>query len=185
MYRASETLVRPAGSMSPTYRNSDSGARLRHSSRKKLYERINFLPFADAMFSGVAIVIIIFINYAQKSPQDISRPQADIILQCEDAAAGNYTVHFLKADPPAKPAVLKTVAKAEIEHELKARLGAWPELSARLLVQETTGNRGCTEALNGVLETLRESIVRNGRTGLAVPIYSTLFLDDVPTAAAH
>ena len=155
-----------------------SGGAAKHKARKRSYERINFLPFADAMFSGVAIVIIIFMNYGHKHVQEINRPQADFILRCEGASAYEYSVLFLKSGSEKGLAAEKRVGNDEIENEIREKLRRWPELSARLLVQQNPGNRQCTADLKQKLDRLRGNMIKEGRSGMALPLYSIVFQDD-------
>jgi hypothetical protein len=146
----------------------------------KLYERINFLPFADAMFSGVAIVIIILVSYSQKSSEAVSRPQADIILRCELGSTFNsYTVRFAEAEPGKENAAGPNVAGENVIPEIKRQLGLWPELTVRVLLLESQANWYCTDLLKKELERLRDSLVEDGRTGMAIPLIAVAYRDDM------
>lgn len=145
--------------------------------RARLYERINFLPFADAMFSGVAILIIILVSLSQRSSETVSHPQADIILRCEPGAAlGSYSAVIVEAagSIPGFRAG-RAIEDGRIRREIENWLGQWPELSARILLQEYTGNRFCADALKDDLETLHNRLAAEGRAGKAIPLISVAY----------
>jgi len=144
----------------------------------KLYERINFLPFADAMFSGVAILIIILVSFSQKSFVAVSRPQADMVMRCDLGAGGAYTVTFIPNGASKDPAVGKTFADKDAIAEIERQLGLWPELSSRLLLLEYAGNWYCTDKLKEQLEKLRDRLAADGRTGKAIPLIAVSFASE-------
>lgn len=151
----------------------------------RLYERINFLPFADAMFSGVAILIILLVSFSQKSFVAVSRPQADMVLRCDIGPSGRYTVTFVTPGGDNKTAAGKTLPDDDAAAEIERQLALFPELSARLLLLEYPGNWYCTDKLKERLEQLRDKLAEDGRSGKAIPLMAVSYLDGAVVRGAQ
>ena len=152
--------------------------------RSGLYERINFLPFADAMFSGVAIVIIILVSFNQRSAETVSHPQADMVLRCDQGATiGSYSVTIVNASAPIPGfAQGRVIEDAKIAADVENWLSQWPDLSARILLQENPENGGCAVQLRSELETVQKRVAIEGRSGKAIPLISVAYAPSAPAS---
>jgi hypothetical protein len=183
--------------------------------RASPYGRINFLPFADAMFSGVAIVIIILVSFNQSSSNAVSRPQADIVLRCKPGASiGSYSARFAQeagsiygfaAGRVIKPgasigysvlivqeagsipgfAAGRVIEDVNAGPEIEKWLSLWPDLSARILLQEFPENRACAGLLKAEIEKLQKRIAADDRSGKAIPLISVSYTGKTPAPSGQ